>query len=326
MAVIRWGIVGCGRVCEVKSGPALQKAEGSALVAVMRRDRARAEDFATRHGVGTVHDTAEALIRDPGVDAVYIATPPSSHKPLALLTAVHGKPCLVEKPMALTHADCLDMVAAFRAAHVPLWVAYYRRALPRFLLVRDLLAQGAIGRLTSLHVRLSRPLASGDVLSDWRLAPDTAGAGLVFDLGSHAIDLVDFLGGPITGASGFSLNTGGRYQAEDVTVGAFRCGDRALATGVWNFNAAHRVDELLLVGTDGDITTAVFEDVDVVVRRGDDITTHAVRNPAHVHQPLVQSIVDELHGQGHAESTGETAARTSWALDQCVAQFYGKLR
>ncbi len=162
MDIIRWGMIGCGDVAEVKSGPALYKAEGSALVAVMRRDRAKAEDYARRHNVPRVHGEADALIHDPDVDAVYIATPPSSHCELALKIAAAGKPCLVEKPMAMNHAECLRMVEAFRAAQMPLWVAYYRRALPRFLRVRELLRANAIGQLTSIHVKVTDPLATGD--------------------------------------------------------------------------------------------------------------------------------------------------------------------
>src|SRR5437870_3133005 len=109
MSEVRWGMVGCGDVAEVKSGPAFQKANGSTLFAVTRRDRAKAEDFARRHGVPRVHATAAALIDDPGVDAVYIATPPVNHCELAVRVAAAGKPCLVEKPMAMNHAECLRM-------------------------------------------------------------------------------------------------------------------------------------------------------------------------------------------------------------------------
>jgi len=129
---VRWGIIGCGDVTEIKSGPGFQKADGSALVAVMRRDRAKAEDYAHRHGVPRAYDHAADLLADPDVDAVYIATPPSSHCELALQVAAAGKPCLVEKPMAVTHAQCLRMVDAFRRTGQPLWVAYYRRGPPRF--------------------------------------------------------------------------------------------------------------------------------------------------------------------------------------------------
>ncbi len=158
---IRWGMIGCGDVAEVKSGPALQKAAGSSLVAVMRRDGAKAADYAQRHGVPRYYDDAAVLVADPEVDAVYVATPPSSHLEMAVLAAEAGKPCLVEKPMALSHAECLRMIEAFEARGVPLFVAYYRRALPRFVEARHLLRTGAIGTPTSVHIFQYRPAAAG---------------------------------------------------------------------------------------------------------------------------------------------------------------------
>ena len=161
MHTIRWGIIGCGDVTEVKSGPGFQNADGSALVAVMRRDRDKARDYARRHGVARAYDRADDLIQDVEVDAVYIATPPSSHRELAFRVAAAGKPCLVEKPMALNHAECLRMIEAFQSRGLPLWVAYYRRALRRFEVVRDRLRDGAIGQVSSVHVQVSAPLLTG---------------------------------------------------------------------------------------------------------------------------------------------------------------------
>jgi 1,5-anhydro-D-fructose reductase (1,5-anhydro-D-mannitol-forming) len=319
---IRWGIIGCGDVAEVKSGPALQKANGSALVAVMRRDVAKAEDYARRHGVSRVHTEADALICDPDIDAVYIATPPSSHCELALKVAAAGKPCLVEKPMAASYAECLRMNDAFRAAERPLWVAFYRRALPRFLKVRELLRAGAIGRVTSLHVYVSHQLAAGENAKAWRFNPDIAGAGLFLDLASHYIDLIDFLAGRITDASGFALNTGGTYAAEDVTVAAFRIGDDLVGTGIWNFNAPESLDALTFTGSQGQLTTTLFTDSDVTVTRGGQQNVYRFRNPPHVHQPLIQTIVDELQGRGRCESTGESGARASWVMERCVGGYY----
>jgi predicted dehydrogenase len=319
---IRWGIVGCGDVCEVKSGPGFQRATASALVAVMRRDRAKAEDFARRHGVPRVHATADDLIADSGVDAVYIATHPDSHCDIALRVAAAGKPCLVEKPMATSHAECRWMIEAFQAVGVPLWVAYYRRALPRFTLIRDLLADGAIGTLTSVRVELAEPLASTDRAANWRFRPKTSGGGLFADMGSHMIDLMDFFAGPIEDAAGFAVNTGGAYAAEDGTAAAFRFASGAVGTGIWNFNAAAACDEFVLTGTRGSIATGVFSDADVVIDRGGHRDVLSPRNPPHIHQPLIQTIVDELHGRGTCPSTGESAARTSWALDQCLRAYY----
>jgi 1,5-anhydro-D-fructose reductase (1,5-anhydro-D-mannitol-forming) len=323
---IRWGIIGCGDVTEVKSGPGFQKADGSALVAVMRRDVAKAREYARRHDVPKVYERAEDLIRDPEIDAVYVATLPSTHCELALAVGEAGKPCFVEKPMALNHAECLRMVEAFKTRGLPLWVAYYRRALPRFLLVRDLLAGGAIGRVTSVQVEVTAPLPTGDRASGWRFDPAVAGAGLFFDLASHCFDLLDFLLGPVTGVWGVAANTGGRYAAEDVTAAAFAIGEGVLGTGIWNFNAPRVFDCITFTGSAGRLRTPVLADADVVVTRESDDRgeqVHAVRNPPHVHQPLIQAIVDERRGGAPSPSTGETAARTAWVLDRCVASYYG---
>jgi 1,5-anhydro-D-fructose reductase (1,5-anhydro-D-mannitol-forming) len=321
---IRWGIIGCGDVTEIKSGPGFQKADGSTLVAVMRRDGEKARDYARRHGVPRAYNRSDDLIADAEVDAVYIATPPSSHLDLALHVAAAGKPCLVEKPMALNHAECLRMIGTFKSRGLPVWVAFYRRALPRFLIVRDRLQTGAIGRVTSVHVQVTAPLLTGADASNWRIDPSVSGAGLFFDLGSHCFDLLDFLLGPIVSVAGHSINTAGAYRAEDVTVSAFRSETGIVGTGLWNFNAAEKTDVMTFIGSEGALSTPIFSDGDVIVTSGSATAVEKVRNPPHVHQPLIQTIVDELNGNGTCPSTGESAARTSWLMDQCVAEYYGR--
>jgi 1,5-anhydro-D-fructose reductase (1,5-anhydro-D-mannitol-forming) len=318
---IRWGILGCGDVTEVKSGPGFQRAAGSALVAVMRRDRARADDYARRHGVPRAYGDAQALIEDADVDAVYIATPPDSHEALALRVAAAGKPCLVEKPMARSYRECERMNRAFAGAGVPLWVAFYRRALPRFLTLRDLVQSGAAGQVTAVHVQVTDRLARGDAASNWRFDPAQAGAGLFFDLASHCFDLLDFLFGSISEAYGFPLNTGGAYGAEDVTSAVFRFGDRLTGTGVWNFNADAKTDTMTITGSEGTIVSPIFSDADlIVIPRDGERRVLPIRNPPHVHQPLIQTIVDELRGRGRCESTGESGARASWVMDRCLGR------
>jgi predicted dehydrogenase len=317
---VRWGIIGCGDVTEVKSGPGFQKASGSALQAVMRRDRHKADDYARRHGVPRVHATADDLIGDPEIDAVYIATHPDSHCDLALRVAAARKPCLVEKPMAMTHEECLRMTAAFERASTPLWVAYYRRALPRFLLIRDLLRDGRLGPVTSMQIDLREPLAGAETARTWRFDPAVAGAGLFFDKGSHTIDLLDFVAGPIEHVHGAAGNTGHAYEVEDVVAASFRFRDGAVAAGLWNFNAGVPSDLFVVTTTGGEIRTSVFGDSDVIVTRGGESAVHPVRNPAHVHQPLIQSIVDELAGRGRCESTGASGARATRVMEQCLGR------
>ena len=323
MDTVRWGILGCGNVTEVKSGPGFQKAEGSALVSVMRRNGDLAADYASRHGVPKWSNRAEDIIEDPEVDAVYVATPPSSHCELALKVADAGKPCLVEKPMAMNHGECVRMVETFKGKNVPLYAAYYRRMLPRFLKARDLLQEGAIGTLSSVLIVQYGPLATGEKAKAWRYDPEIAGAGAFLDLASHGLDILDFLASLIKQVGGFTVNTGGAYRAEDVTVAGFEFESGALGTGVWNFNADHSDNMMTFTGSNGELKCPVYSDTDIILKRQGAGETFSAPNPPHVHQPLIQTIVDELHGKGTCPSTGESGARTSWVMDQCVKAYYG---
>ncbi len=186
---IRWGIIGCGDVTEVKSGPGFQKSEGSELIAVMRRNGKLAEDYARRHNVPKWYYDANKLINDPDVDAVYIATPPSTHKEYTIAVASAGKPVYVEKPMALNYHECTEMVEVCRKYNVPLFVAYYRRALPRFLKVKSLLEDNRIGEVRSVSIKFFQQTTNKDLSPDnWRVDPSIAGCGYFCDLGSHMID------------------------------------------------------------------------------------------------------------------------------------------
>lgn len=314
---IRWGILGCGAVTEAKSGPAFQKADGSALVAVMRRDGAKAEDYARRHGVPRWYDDAERLIHDPEVDAVYVATPPSSHAALAMAVARAGKPAYVEKPMALSPAECDAMNDAFARAGVPLFVAYYRRALPRFELVKRLLEAGAIGAPRAVEVSITKPVhpherdAKAVEQLPWRVRPEIAGGGHFVDLASHTLDLLDWLLGPIAEACGVATNQARLYPAEDTVGASFRFVSGVVGAGHWCFCADARRDVLAIVGERGEIRMATFGDDPIVVVDARGRTEHAIANPPHIQQPLVQTVVDALHGVGVCPSTGASAARTT---------------
>lgn len=316
---IRWGILGCGDVCEVKSGPGFQKAAGSELVAVMRRDAVKARDFAERHGVPRWYSDADALIEDPGVDAVYVATPPGSHRDLALAVAQAGKPCYVEKPMARSHAECLEMIAAFEVAQQPLFVAYYRRCLPRFVALKELLEQGRLGPLSSIRYEFtnSAHLHTDPHNVPWRLQPELSGGGLLWDLGSHLIDLLDQVFGPLENVLGSSKNGSGRLNVPDQTELFFTTPDGIPGTGHWNFASETSSDLLEISGELGRVTLSCFgnEPLKWQTPSGTQLLDHP--NPAHVHQPLIQTMVDELLGKKRAcPSTGVSAARASRIIDQ----------
>ena len=169
------------------------------------------------------YDDADDLINDPDVDAVYVATPPDSHRDYVIRVAQAGKPVYVEKPMARTALECADMMSACEQAGVGLFVAYYRRAMPRFATVKDLLDSGRIGQLRSVSIRSERPGQLDEAgRAGWRVDPEISGGGHFVDLGSHVLDLLDWLLGPVTHVAGVATNRGGRYRAEDLVTGTFR--------------------------------------------------------------------------------------------------------
>ena len=273
MTPIRWGIIGCGDVTEVKSGPAFARADGSALVAVMRRTAHLAEDYARRHGVPRWYHDAEALVADPDVDAVYVATPPAAHRDGVLLAARQRKPVYVEKPMALDHRQCLEMIEACRTAGVPLFTAYYRRALPRFLRVKALVDEGAIGVARAVTITLYRRHAMDPDALPWRVDPAVAGGGLFVDLASHTLDLLDFILGPIATATGGAGNQGGFYGAEDIVSAALAFESGVRGTGLWCFAADANDDRVEIIGSAGRITFSTFDEAPVTLARDGGVET-----------------------------------------------------
>jgi predicted dehydrogenase len=319
---IRWGIIGCGNVTEVKSGPGFQKARGSELVAVMRRNGNLAEDYARRHGVPRWYDDAESLIHDKDVDAVYIATPPSSHKEYALAAAGAGKPAYVEKPMAMNFVECQEMLLAFERANVPLFTAFYRRALPRFLKLKSIIDEGQIGIVRSVNLRLYQKSSENDQkgLKQWRVDPNIAGGGYFVDLGSHMIDLLQYVLGPIGSACGHSSNQGKLYDAEDNVSGTFAFESGVHGVGLWSFCANEDLDSTEIIGSEGKITYATFRELPITMEREGSVTQFAIPHPDHVQEPLIQSVVNELLGIGKSPSTGRTGAMTNWVMDKLLGR------
>ena len=320
MEKIRWGIIGCGKVTEVKSGPAFQNATNSELVAVMRRNADLAKDYAERHHVARWYDDAAALIADTGVDAVYVATPPGNHKEFAILAARAGKPVYVEKPMALHFKECQDMINVCEEAGVPLFVAYYRRALPRFLLIKKWIDENTIGQVRFVNTTFYKRPFETDLkgVEHWRVQPNIPG-GYFSDLASHTLDILQFFLGMIISAQGQGSNQANLYQNDDIVSGSFLFASGAHGTGTWCFSAFGDVDRTEIVGDKGKITFATFGNEPLLLETSSGIQTVQAENPLHIQQPLIQTIVDELLGKGKCPSTGRTAARTNWAMDRILS-------
>ncbi len=325
---VRWGIIGVGNVTEKKSGPAFNKVKHSRLVAVMRRNAEKAEDYARRHNVPKWYSDANDLIHDPEVDAVYVATPPDSHAHYAIEVMKAGKPVYVEKPMSNNYAECLEMLKVSEETGMPVWVAYYRRTLPAFLKVKEIIESNEIGKPLLVNIKLHKPPRANDLdkkIMSWHVFPEISGGGYFYDLASHQFDYLDFVFGEITEASGFATNMKGLYPAEDTVTGVWKHESGVNGSGSWCFVADESsfADEITITCEKGEIMLPCFTHKNVKITTPEGVTELEFENPEHISQNLIRQVVNELRGEGKCVSTGITAARANRVLNEITKGYYG---
>lgn len=316
----RWGIIGCGDVCEVKSAPAYQQVDSFSLVAVMSRSLAKAQDFAKRHNVPKYYDNAQQLIDDPDINAVYIATPPDSHYEFALQVAKAGKVCCVEKPMALNFAQCQGMQHAFAQQKLPLFVAYYRRSLPAFLQIKQWLDDQEIGHVRHIDWQFIRPPSATHLAKtpNWRTQQEVAKAGYFEDIASHGLDLMSFLLGTIKQAQGVASNQQALYSAYDAVAASLLFESGVTGTGHWNFAASNTTDKVLITGERGQISFSVFEESPAILTTADKCITLGMPKPTPIQGDFVQAMAEHLAGNAIHPSLADTGAHTSWVMDEIL--------
>lgn len=320
--MISWGMIGTGDVTELKSGPAFYTCEDSSLHAVYNRTHTKAIDYAKRHGVPVVHERLEALLTDPHVDAVYVATPPVTHKELALKVIAAGKPLCLEKPMAMNRSECLEIILAAKEQNVPVYVTYYRRSMEKFLKVKELLGSNVIGKVATVQVIQHQELIGGVKEGNipWRVDPAVSGGGILVDMGSHVFDILDFLIGSISQISGQVANFGGHYMAEDTAVASFVFENGVLGSGSFNFNTHEWVDSITVVGEKGRMVFSCFDNqpVEIFTERGTEVLDFTPPDP--VYAPFVEDMLVCIQG-GDKKGYVETAIRPTVLLDQLLATY-----
>jgi len=319
-ATIRWGIIGCGAVTEVKSGPAYQKTKGFEVRSVMRRKLALAQDYASRHGVAHASSDADELINDNNIDAIYIATPPDSHKYYALLTAKAGKICCIEKPIAPNYQDALAIYNTFETANLPLFVAYYRRSLPRFNKVKALLESGEIGEVRHINWHLSKPANELDLTKadNWRTNKNIALGGYFDDLASHGLDLFAYLLGDYQQAKGIGLNQQGLYSSLDAISACWQHKNGITGSGSWNFGGYSRQDKVTLYGSKGEISFSIFDEEAISVENSQGKQNYFIENPENIQLYHVGNMHKQLVNNIAHPSNGATALHTSWVMGEIL--------
>lgn len=320
---INWGIIGSGDVTEIKSGPAFNKVPGSSLVAVMRRDAAKAKDYAKRHGVPKWYDDAAQLIRDPEVDAIYIATPPLFHESYAIASLKAGKPVYVEKPMSTELVACIRMRDAAAETGIKLTVAHYRRALPMFMKLKEMIGEHAIGEIRLVRLSMLQPQESSLIAStetNWRVDPNVGGVGgLFYDLAPHQLDLMVYLFGPVKNSFGICANQSGLYQVKDIVSGVVHFQNNIIFSGNWCFTVAAELKEDIceIIGSHGKISFPLFGNC-ITVQKGNGTIVLSFERPEHIQQAMIEKTVQYFSGNGPNPCSADEAIESMRLMEKFV--------
>ena len=314
MDKVKWGIIGCGDVTELKSGPAFSKIKDSELVAVMRRDAAKAKDYAKRHNVAKCYSDAALLINDPEVNAIYIATPPSTHQKFTLAALAAGKSVYVEKPMALNYVEASSMALSATEANTKLVVAHYRREQPFFKKIKQLLNDKVIGESKLVNLQFYKkaltPIALEDSGNRWRVDPEISGGGLFHDLAPHQLDLMHYFFGDAEVVCGFAVNQGGLYSADDTVSGNILFKNGVVFNGVWSFGLSEidEKDTCEIIGNNGKISFSVFDGHTITVTINHKTNTFTFDKLQHVQQPMIEKVVAYFLGLSDNPCSGDDGA------------------
>jgi predicted dehydrogenase len=321
MNTIKWGIIGCGDVTELKSGPAFNKVPNSILVAVMRRDGGKARDYATRHGVPKWYDDAYKLINDPDINAVYVATPPDSHEEYTVASLRAGKPVYVEKPMTLNAASAERMLQTAKDTNCKLSVAHYRHEQPMFRKIKELVDKKTIGEIRYVDLKYLKPSLSLSELelpkTKWRVEPEISGGGIFHDIAPHQLAFMVHLFGTVEKANGVSANQANLYKADDIVTGAILFRSKVVFNGLWYFNCGEdeSEDKITLVGTKGKISFPVFSGQQVHIETNSGSEFLQFDKLMHVQQPMIEAVVKYFMNERTNPSTAEEGLVVMRLLD-----------
>ncbi|MBC3758659.1 Gfo/Idh/MocA family oxidoreductase [Hyunsoonleella sp. SJ7] len=308
---INWGIVGCGDVAEIKSGPAFQKVQNSSLISVMRRNEEKVKDFAARHHVPNYTTSASELINDKKVNAVYIATPPYSHLNYTKQAIQAGKNVYLEKPMVLNSKEADELLGIVNQSNVKVTVAHYRRNLPLFIKVKELLDANVIGKVSSAEIDIAQSQNANLIAKtdeNWRLNPEISGGGYFHDIAPHQIDLMYHYFGEVAKIT--KGNVLGSVSSNDLVIGEVEFKNGVQFKGSWNFAASEDSDRCTLNGEKGTITFSFYSD-EISVDTNNKTETFKFENPKHVQQPMIEEVVGYFLGENENPcSVGEAAVVT----------------
>lgn len=317
---VNWGIIGVGDVCEKKSGPAFSKIEHSQLLAVMRRNAEKAKDYAKRHHVPKYYIEANDLIHDSDINAIYIATPPAYHEEYTLAALQAGKPVYVEKPVSLNAVSCQRMFDASINHQVPVTVAHYRRRLPIFMKVKELLESEKIGKVLFVKINTFQTpdnnlVADSD--ENWRVVPEISGGGIFHDLAPHQLDLMYWYFGTPVEMHGRSFNQGHNYDAPDLTTLEVEFENNVILNGIWSFSVHDSADteRCEIIGEKGKLSFSFFRGPVLELHSDAGLKNFEFSFPDHIQQPMIEDTVRYFRGKGENPCSLEEALESLKMMD-----------
>ncbi|MGZ5191629.1 MAG: Gfo/Idh/MocA family protein, partial [Flavisolibacter sp.] len=277
-----------------------------------------------RHHVPKWYDDADNLVNDPHVNAIYIATPPSSHEMYTIKAMQAGKPVYLEKPMTTDVISAKRIATAVKQTKMKLCVAHYRRQQPIFLKIKSLIDKKVIGEPRLVQLRFWQPHQSGldaKTEENWRLNPAISGGGLFHDLSPHQLDLMIYFFGKPKQSSGISYNAAGLYDADDSVSGQIVFENNVLFNGSWCFTIDEKADLCEIVGTKGKLRFSIFEHQPLVITiEGREEIIHFDKLQ-HVQQPMIEKVTQYFLGKGSNPCTADEGVEVMRLIDSFVGRY-----
>lgn len=323
MKQIKWGIIGCGNVVENKSGPAFNTANNSYIYAVMRRDIEKAEKSAKKLGATKWYDNVDALLEDDNVNAVYIATPPGLHLEQAKKCCIAKKPTYIEKPFARNYQEALQITNMFKEAGVPLYVAHYRRALPKFIKIKELIDSNIIGKICEVDFRLNRKFSRAEAIESWLYNTELSGGGKFYDIAPHTIDIMVYLFGNFVDVKGIATNNSNEYEVEDIVTMIFRTEKEIVGTANFNSIALDKKDTMIVNGSKGKIEFSIHGNSPIIVTTVNGTQNIEIKNPDIIQEAMIKNVVQSLITGEHLNTcSADEALETSRIMDEVLKDYY----
>lgn len=323
MENIKWGLIGCGNVVEKKSGPAFNTTKNSSIYAVMRRDITKAKESAEKLGAEKYYDNVDNLLADNEINAVYIATPPGLHLEQAVKCCKAKKPTYIEKPFARNYQEAMQIIKMFEDENIPLYVAHYRRALPKFIKIKEILQSGKLGKICELDFRLNRRYNYEEIHNTWLYNTELSGGGKFYDIAPHSIDIMVYLLGNFIEINGIATNNNKEYDVEDMVVMSFKTDTGVIGTANFNSLALDKKDKMIIYGTKGKIEFSIHGDNAILITTNEGEEKIEIDNPKIIQENMIKEVVNSLmNGQHLHTCTGREALETYRIMDIVLDKYY----